>query len=342
MFARRPDLREGDVSEAALTLQALSNPSHGGAEHESLCWLTRSDQRLVPVSLHLLCSDTDDGERAARILERRFADAFRKTDSTRCRGLDDSRPKEFVSKGLRNLVNLLVRTIQRLEREGRVPAIDATGGYKPQIAYAALVGQVMQVPVLYRYASFEDVLNLMPLPVSLDTEVWFDNLWFLERLRDEILRDSDVPVGDPRLTPLLDREDRLVTLSPLGELMAAAADRLVVTQGHEIGPAASALAPEAKKLSYEDGNAGKHPGLDEFCARLVRHPCVTRAATFYYNPDLPKASAVRLPGDRTVDRLEAWYGDGRALTKLRVWTTATTARELAVARAQLARWLGVE
>ncbi len=342
IFARRPDLREGDIATAAARLRALADPAEGGTENESLCWLTRSEERLIPVALRLLHSDTDDGERAARILERRFQGIFKKTSHDRCRGLDDARPREFVSRGLRSLVNLLVRTIERLRLEGHVPAIDATGGYKPQIAYATLVGQVMQTPVFYRYASFPDVMTLLPLPISLDPQVWFDHLWFLERLREEILRDSDIPHGDPRLTPLLDREDRMVTLSPLGELTAAAVDRLLSAQVAELAPPDSGLAPEAKKLTFEDDNPGKHPGLGDFCARLVRDPAVTRAATYYFNPDLPRPSAIRLPHEPGTDHLDAWYGDGKALTKLRVWTTARTPRELAAARLRLARHMGLE
>jgi putative CRISPR-associated protein (TIGR02619 family) len=341
MFQAMPELQTGTVEQAAARLASVLDPARGGAEHQSIAWFLRDETRLVPRVLVLITSDTDEGERAARILEARFRRNFVRTDVRRCRDLRDDDPRRFASRGLRRLVNELVRTIDRLRRDGFTPAIDATGGYKPQIAYAVLVGQVMQVPVYYRYQAFPDVMSLEPLPVSVDVEVWFDHLWFLEPLREEFVPARRTPPEDARIGPLLEREDDLVTLSPLGELMAAAVDRLVAVRGEMLLPPPAAVAPEAKKVTYEDGNAGKHAGLADFCARLVRVPFVTRIATRYFNPGLPRASAVRLDADGEVDCLEVWYGDGHALTKLRVWTTARTAREAAAARAHLAEVIGV-
>jgi putative CRISPR-associated protein (TIGR02619 family) len=336
MFQAMPELRTGTVEQAASRLGSLLDAARGGAEHQSLAWFLRDEARLVPRALVLIASDTDEGERAARILAARFERQFLRTEWTRCRDLRDDDPHRFASRGLRRLVNELVRRVDRLRREGFTPAIDATGGYKPQIAYAVLVGQVMQVPVYYRYQAFPDVIGLQPLPVSVDVEVWFDHLWFLDRLREEYAPARRTPPADGRLGPLLEREgDDLVTLSPLGELMAAAVDRLLAMPGERLLPPASGVAPEAKKVVYEDGNAGRHAGLAEFCARLARVPFVTRIATRYFNPDLPRPSTVRLDPHGEVGCLEVWYGDGRALTKLRVWTTATTGRETAAARAHL-------
>ena len=199
----------------------------------------------------------------------------------------------------------------------------------------------MQVPVYYRYQRFAEVIALQPLPVSVDVQVWFDHLLFFDRLTTEFGRARDIPQGDARVVPLLDREDNLVTLSPLGELMGAAVNRLIESSGEAMLPAASPLAPEAKKVVFEDHNAGKHPGLREFCDRLRQVPYVVRIGTYYFNPDLPKPSRVALdPGGR-VDCLDVWYGDGSRLTKLHVWTTAKAGRETAAARADLARQLGL-
>jgi hypothetical protein len=95
---------------------------------------------------------------------------------------------------------------------------------------------------------------------------------------------------------------------------------------------------------YEDGNSGKHAGLAEFCEHIVRAPYVTRLSTYYYNPDLPKKSAVHLPAAREdpPDLLDVWYADGTAVTKLNVWTTARGNRELAAAAADLRTRLGTE
>jgi hypothetical protein len=227
---------------------------------------------------------------------------------------------------------------------GHFPAIDATGGYKPQIAYAALVGQVMQIPVYYRYEGFAEVIALQPLPVAVDAQVWFDHLWFFERLREDLLPDREISAHDPRVAPLIEREDHLVMLSPLGELMAAAADGLLAARGADVLPPDCGTPPDRKKVVYEDGNNGKHAGLAGFCERIARAPYVTRLSTYYYNPDLPKKSAVRLPAERQdpPDLLDVWYGDGSAVTKLNVWTTSQDNRQLAAAAADLRTRLETE
>lgn len=204
MFQAMPELRTGTVEQAAARLASVLDAARGGAEHQSITWFLRDEARLVPRALVLVTSDTDEGERAARILAARFEGHFVHTDCTRCRDLRDDDPHRFASRGLRRLVNELVGRVERLRRGGFTPAIDATGGYKPQIAYAVLVGQVMQVPVYYRYQAFADVIGLQPLPVSVDVEVWFDHLWFLERLREDFVPARRTPPDDGRLGPLLE------------------------------------------------------------------------------------------------------------------------------------------
>lgn len=342
MFTGMPELRGLAPEQAAACLRSLLVPGKGGAEYETLRFHCRTGELIEKRALLLFCSDTDDGEAAARILEAAFRKEFVRTEVRRCKGLRDDDPRTFAARGLRSLVDELVQAIRRLRKGGYVPAIDATGGYKPQIAHAVLVGQVMQVPVFYRYQGFPGVIKLPPLPISVDPQVWFDHLWFFERLREEILTESEVPHGDERVAPLLEREDGLVTLSPFGELMSAAVEQLLATAGGELLPPACPDPPEKKKIVYEDKNAGKHPGLAEFCGRIRELPFVTRIACFYFNPDLPRPVSVRLPRDPSLEsgRLEVWYGDGTALTKLNVWTTARNTKELAAARTELCRVLG--
>lgn len=287
MFSALPSLRELPVPEAAARLAATAPAAKGGAEHESISWLLDHPERLEPRSLRLIASGTDAGEHAARILEVRFRHAFIDVEVRSCRDLRDDSPGRFVTTGLRQLVNVLVEQVRTLRHAGRQPAIDATGGYKPQIAYATLVGQVMQIPVYYRYQGFTEVAVLQPLPVSVDVQVWFDHLWFFDRLRRDVQPERAVPRGDPRVGPLIEREDTLVVLSPLGELMAAAVDALIERSGPDLLPADAGMPPDKKKVVFEDGNPGKHRGLSDFCERLKRVRFVTRIATYYYNSDLP-------------------------------------------------------
>src|SRR5437773_1205753 len=58
------------------------------------------------------------------------------------------------------------------ERSAAACALNATGGYKAQIAVAVLLGQALGVPVYYKHELFSEIIAFPPLPVALDFEVW--------------------------------------------------------------------------------------------------------------------------------------------------------------------------
>ena len=51
-------------------------------------------------------------------------------------------------------------------------AINATGGYKAQIAIAVLMGQALGIPVYYKHERFDAIIPFPPMPVSLDFSLW--------------------------------------------------------------------------------------------------------------------------------------------------------------------------
>lgn len=83
--------------------------------------------------------------------------------------LQDAIPKDFKIHGLRNLVRFVGDFIQRFGNENI--AIDATGGYKAQIAIAVLIGQALDIPVYYKHERFSEIIDFPPLPISLDYDI---------------------------------------------------------------------------------------------------------------------------------------------------------------------------
>jgi len=83
--------------------------------------------------------------------------------------LQDAVPKDFKIHGLRNLVRFVGDFIQRFGNENI--AIDATGGYKAQIAIAVLIGQALDIPVYYKHERFSEIIDFPPLPISLDYDI---------------------------------------------------------------------------------------------------------------------------------------------------------------------------
>ena len=123
-----------------------------GAEINSIHSLAQKDW-LEMREIVFLVSDTNEGRITGEILVTYFES---RKDDLRLQnaryvcidGLQDERPWEFRTVGLRNLV----REIGKIVRDVGSPAyvaIDATGGYKAQIAVAALIGVAMDIDVYY-------------------------------------------------------------------------------------------------------------------------------------------------------------------------------------------------
>lgn len=177
-------------------------------------------------NLFFLVSDTDDGKNTGKIFEEYFSgrkDLKIKTlEIVTVKKLQDKNPQDFKLFGLRELVKEVGNIIQRIGRE-RI-AIDATGGYKAQIAIAVLIGQALDIPVYYKHEFFSEIIEFPPMPVSLDFELLGKNADLLIALE----KDKDyIPVevyqdNDPKLEVLINKVeiDKIVylTLSPIGQI----------------------------------------------------------------------------------------------------------------------------
>lgn len=118
--------------------------------------------------------------------------------------LQDESPGRFRAHGLRNLV----RAIGKIARDAGGPewvAINATGGYKAQIAVAVLIGQALGSPVFYKYDRFEsEVIAFPPMPVSFD----YDLLGAYANLFDALEKQNEQLSDEPpeAVRALLDEE----------------------------------------------------------------------------------------------------------------------------------------
>lgn len=180
--------------------------------------------------LVLLASDTAAGGAAATAL----AGALEAWERLPVRSqvvadLDPTFPARFKVGGLRNLVSELVQVVR--ESRPDTPIFVVSGGFKAQVAVTAVVGQMLGVPVAYRFEEFPDTIWLPPLPVRLDEEAvapLADVLWRGE-ITDADLRarlGSPLTEANPAwaMTRTLLVEDRdeqgqvIWRVSPLGQL----------------------------------------------------------------------------------------------------------------------------
>ncbi|HAI75194.1 MAG TPA: CRISPR-associated protein [Microscillaceae bacterium] len=121
----------------------------------------------------LLVSDTEAGKNTGYVLKKYFEGRddlnLQQVEFKVIDQLQDAVPKDFKIHGLRNLVRFVGDFIQRFGNENI--AIDATGGYKAQIAIAVLIGQALDIPVYYKHERFSEIIDFPPLPISLDYDI---------------------------------------------------------------------------------------------------------------------------------------------------------------------------
>ena len=142
-----------------------------GAEINSIASIIQLGYAPADCGLLLFHSATPDGRHVASILEQYSkAQGHSPVASIEVPDLQDEDPKRFRTHGLRNLVRKMCGAIR--ERSAAACAINATGGYKAQIAVAVLLGQALGVPVFYKHELFSEIIAFPPLPVALDYEVW--------------------------------------------------------------------------------------------------------------------------------------------------------------------------
>lgn len=197
------------------TYLRFTEPEKASAETNSLSRLLQEDDRIV-----FLHSQTEEGKRAAEALA-----TFYKNNGylAELREVADLQYREsrFKMRGLRSLVATLVEVILKERDAGREVLINATGGFKAEIAYATLVGLLFDVPVYYIHEAFKEIIELPPTPISWDFSLidtyadFFDWISADMRLTTEVdLRLRSLP-DEIRL--LLVEEEEYTMLSPTGE-----------------------------------------------------------------------------------------------------------------------------
>ncbi|MCI0565375.1 MAG: hypothetical protein MN733_43475, partial [Nitrososphaera sp.] len=131
-------------------------------------------------------------------------------------------PKDFKVHGLRNLVRKAGEYIQRFGGPEYV-AIDATGGYKAQIAIAVLLGQALNIPVFYKHEKFSEIIDFPPLPISLDYQILASNSDLLTDFeRGKAFSSSEMDRLDDKLRVLLTEVtvdgESIYELGPIGQI----------------------------------------------------------------------------------------------------------------------------
>jgi putative CRISPR-associated protein (TIGR02619 family) len=297
-----------------------------GAEVNSVAGILAKGFAAPGCALYLLHSDTDKGRAIADVLVHTFRRRGRQpVTAVAVADLQDDDPYRFRTRGLRELVRRLCAILR--DHSPAACAINATGGYKAQIAVAVLIGQALGVPVYYKHELFNEVIAFPPLPVALDFELWMKASGFLYALarRNDLARADEFAEGwDERYESLIERERidgvEYLALSAAGQIFHETfRDRFRSVRDQVLPPAVPTGQKRPPKCDH--GHLPALPGLQPFLERLTREvPQVVGCRTHYHNPDLPRPLGFRLSGGE----VEGTWSDGKQTVKFIVDTRANT------------------
>lgn len=227
----------------------------------------RTKPWVNPARLIFLVSDTEDGRAMGAVLTAYFEarrDFTVQADSTVVEGLQDERPGEFKARGLRNLVRAIGEQVAKFGADQVV--IDATGGYKAQIAVAVIMGQVLNIPVLYKHERFSTIIDFPPLPVAFDYDFLGAQADLLVAFEaGATLTAAEVGDLDEKLRVLLTEveiDGQLVyAFSPIGQIYLT---------GYRLRAAQEAppLTPSSKRKAPTFGKHHFPPGFRDFVRKV--------------------------------------------------------------------------
>jgi putative CRISPR-associated protein (TIGR02619 family) len=309
-----------------------------GAEINSMASLIEEDLIENNGDLHLCHSSTPDGRDIAQILKIYFESRGWQAQTWEIEGLQDEDPNRFRTAGLRNLA----KTISRIVRESGSPdfcAINATGGYKAQIAITVLAGQAIGIPVYYKHERFPIIISLPPLPVALDFRYWMSKLGLLLAIdREQCVEAAMVEEDwDEKMESLIERVringDDYIELSPLGIVfLEAFRDYFHRESGTLLPP--EIPREEMKAVRLPDHGWGQlRESVQRFLQNVVdQTPYVKEVHSDYLNPDLPSVSRFRLNAKGDIEGIISLRG---STVKYIVLTSATDDRQHEAAVADL-------
>ena len=313
-----------------------------GAEINSLASLVAKGYAAADANLVFCYSDTADGQAIGQILEVYFRRAGHSSVQARTiTDLQDRDARLFRTRGLRNLAREVCKVIR--DYGAASCAINATGGYKAQIAIAVLMGQALGVPVYYKHELFDEIISFPPMPVAFDFEAWMRLSGLLLVLQADLQPADlveDYPDDAETLESLVDRETvdgvDYLELSPTGQIFHETfRERFRTTRDQVLPPPVPT--GQKKPPHFEDsGHMHAVRGLKAFLEAVTAGvPQVVRCSTFWSHPDLPRPARFWVGAEG----VEGQFSDGKALVKFRVETSATTPGQMAAVAARLNEWL---
>lgn len=298
-----------------------------------------------PFELWFIVSETPEGRWTGELLTRYYRELRRVPESgwKVIEGLSPSDPARFTRVGLCSLVSESAVLLREASAKGLQCVINATGGFKAQISLAGVIGQALGVPVVHQFEGFPGCIEMPPIPLEIDREVWLTNFDLFSRL----LKERDVPEVDfpfhevdSATMGLLERHGEngsaVYSVSPAMELMHQAV--LLQCEEWMEEPPAAVRNGNGRRTVIDTNLDRSAEGVSRFIRTLSdKFPWIVDIRS--HSRGLNSARCHLLP--RTPD--PAVHGiclsDGMHAVGLSVTTTASNERHVAYVRAELAEFV---
>ena len=219
--ARELKKRPNQVSDQELTQYFKQfGASEASAETNSLLKIVTPEDEVV-----LLYTTTPEGDRCAKQVQKYLNNEGWKNLRLRQLPLEQNEA-QFERHGLRELVDILIDEINQAQRQQKEVIINATGGFKAEIAYTTMVGMIFQIPVKYIYQGFQQPITFPALPVTwnIDLLLAYEDFftWLDECQKEEAVENrlQAIPERNQLQAFLLPPDaEGYVFLSPAGEIL---------------------------------------------------------------------------------------------------------------------------
>lgn len=265
----KKELKVEEPNEAQLgNFLAHADPAKACAETNSLSRMLEDGDRLV-----FLRSQTKEGKLCAEALARHYRGRGHEAEVVEVKDLT-YKESRFKMRGLRSLVSELAGLVREERRKGREVLLNATGGFKAEIAYATLIGLLFRVPVYYIHEAFQEIISLPSVPVGWDYSIISDHEEFFSWMDEELRTTSEV---DRKLAwmsrkereevgMLLMEEEGYTFISPVGEALYEAYEAELELPGEPV------LLSGRARRTYEGLEPPERRRFDRVFLKLGRPP----------------------------------------------------------------------
>lgn len=242
-----------------------TEPEKASAETNSLSRLLQEKDTIT-----FIHSQTPAGEQCATALQKHYKGKGFSGSLHRVKYLTYSE-NSFKMRGLRSLVAALIELIRNGQRQEYQVLINATGGFKAEIAYATLVGLLFDVPVYYIHEAFRDVIEMPPTPISWDYSLIADYEEFFEWLSEDYHTMEETEqrlartASPQQIRLLLADEDGYTFLSPAGEAFFEAYRQHIM---YPYPPGTSILLSSEAQRTYNRADAATQALFDRALRKL--------------------------------------------------------------------------